>query len=81
MTRLAHSYNNDVTVDGKSLCDARCAVNMSLQEVANVLGCNKSQVSRWEQGTQMPSEERIYKMVKMFGTGIFVIQNTKKVKR
>lgn len=66
---------NAVVVDGKLLADARIAANLSLQDVANHLGCNKSSVSRWEQGTLTPTEERITKMMKLFKRGDFVIAN------
>ena len=70
---------NAVLVDGAKLTDARIAAGMSMQDVANRLNCNKSSVSRWEQGTLAPSEERIMEMVKMFATGDFVIRNGKKL--
>lgn len=66
-----------MTVDGERMASARIAANLSLQDVADHLGCNKSSVSRWEQGTLTPTEERITKMVKLFKRGDFVIANTK----
>jgi hypothetical protein len=72
---------NRFIVDGKKLSDARMAANMSMEDVAEALsGCNgnkvnKSSVSRWEQESLVPSEERIFKMAEMFKTMAFVIGN------
>jgi transcriptional regulator with XRE-family HTH domain len=69
--------NNRFVVDGKKLSEARIAANLSMEDVAAALGgCNKSSVSRWEQERLVPSEERIFKMVKLFKTDAFVIGNT-----
>ncbi len=61
-------------VVGETLTAARLAAGMSLQDVVDALadGCNKSSVSRWEQGTLIPSQERILKLVVIFKRGDFV---------
>lgn len=46
---------------------------MSLEEVAVNVGCNRSQVSRWEQEKLNPSEDRIVKLVDLFGRWDFVV--------
>jgi predicted transcriptional regulator len=74
---MARKYinSNRIRVDGAKLTQARIDANMSAQDVATELRCNKSSISRWEQGTLIPSEERIMRMVMMFGRGDFVIKN------
>lgn len=63
-------------VDGKNLTEARIAANLSMDDVAGMLGgCNRSSVSRWEQGTLVPSEERILKLAEIFQTMGFVLGN------
>jgi transcriptional regulator with XRE-family HTH domain len=66
---------NRFIVIGKELSDARVAAGKSMEEVAEALGCNKSSISRWEQESLVPSEERIFKMAEMFKTMAFVIGN------
>lgn len=81
MDRRNLSRRNKITVDGARLTRARINADMTVGEVASALdSCNKSSVSRWEQGILMPSEDRILKMVKLFGTADFVIPNPKYVK-
>ena len=74
---MAKTYSkiNRIRVDGAKLTAARMDANKSLEDVAKEFRCNKSSVSRWEQGTLIPSEERIMRMVMMFGRGDFVIKN------
>jgi transcriptional regulator with XRE-family HTH domain len=67
--------NNRFVIDGAKLSAARMAADMSMETVAAALGCNKSSVSRWEQGILVPSEERIFKMAEMFNTMAFVVGN------
>jgi transcriptional regulator with XRE-family HTH domain len=61
-------------VDGAKLTEARLAAGLSLLDVARKLGdgCNKSSVSRWEQGLLNPSPERIEKLAKMYGRRGFI---------
>lgn len=44
-----------------------------MSKVALELKVSKSQVSRWEQGTLIPSEERILKMITLYKCGDFVV--------
>lgn len=70
------SIRNRFKVNGKALTEARIAKNLSLQDIATSMdGCNKSSVSRWEQGTLVPSEERIFKLVELLGTTAFIEPN------
>jgi predicted transcriptional regulator len=59
-------------IDGERLTAARISAGMSLQDVANRIKCNKSSVSRWEQGTLCPSDERIFILMEMFEGGDFL---------
>jgi len=70
---------NKYLVDGAKLSAARVAAEMSLDQVAKELGCNKSQVSRWERNSLVPSDERIQKLVKLFKTKGFVVENANRV--
>src|ERR1017187_964661 len=72
---------NRYVVDGAKLTDARIAAQKSLGQVAQYLGCNKSSVSRWEQGTLVPSEDRIFKMAKWFKTQEFIVENPNQLKK
>jgi transcriptional regulator with XRE-family HTH domain len=49
--------------------------NLSMESVVKLLadGCNKSSVSRWEQGVLQPTQDRIDKLVKLYGTRSFLI--------
>jgi DNA-binding transcriptional regulator YiaG len=70
---LHNGKRNSIKVDSAKLSLARVNANLAMSEVAVELGCSKSQVSRWEQGTLIPSEERILKMVTMYKCGDFVV--------
>lgn len=70
-----YKHRNRVTIDGKTLSDVRKTLDVSLKVLADRLGCNQGSVSKWEQGKLVPSEERIWKMVEMFGTNSFVKVN------
>lgn len=70
-----HSYGNTVRVDGAKLTNARLSAGKSLEDVAQYLGCNKSSVSRWEQGSLVPSESRILQMVMFFNNHSFLVEN------
>lgn len=72
-----YSKSNKFIVDGAKLCKARIDAQISMDEVAEMLGCNKSSVSRWEQGRLQPSEARIQKLTEILGTVNFVQANTK----
>lgn len=65
-----------VKIDPVRLSNARLAREMSLEEVAEALGdgCNKSSVSRWEQGVLNPSKDRVHKLVDLYGTNDFVVE-------
>ena len=45
---------------------------MSMDEVSDKIGCNKSSLSRWEQGTFHPHEDYILKLVSLYCRGDFV---------
>lgn len=66
---------NEYVVNGAKLSKARMAAQMSMEEVARALGCNKSQVSRWETSVLCPSPERIEKLAELFGTRGFIVKN------
>lgn len=55
--------------------EARQAADFSLEDVARMLGCNRSSVSRWERNLLVPSEARIEKLAEIFGTWEFVHGN------
>ena len=75
-TEYQLKYRNKFIVDGAKLSKARMAAKLSMDEVAEDLGCNKSSVSRWEQGKLQPSEKRIRRMVDLYGTSDFVRANS-----
>lgn len=79
MAKIASNYlrsiGNRLIVDGARLSAARIAKDLSLEDIATSLGCNKSSVSRWEQGTLVPSDERIHKLTEILGTWDFVKPN------
>lgn len=64
-----------LTVDGKSLTEARIAANLSMDAAAVLIGCNKSSVSRWEQGKLVPSVQRMFSLAKIYGTQGFIKLN------
>jgi len=64
-----------VKVNGKLLTDARIAANMSMEDVAKALGCNKSSVSKWERNKLLPDEGRILQMVMLFNDHKFLVRN------
>lgn len=75
-----HSKTSLLSVDGKALTAARIRVGMSVGEVAErIPGCNKSSVSRWEQDKLVPSQERIFVLVDVYGTFDFVRLNGRAV--
>jgi transcriptional regulator with XRE-family HTH domain len=76
-TRLPKQYNlhQKLRVDGAKLTEARLRAQLSMRDVVQQLGdgCNKSSVSRWEQGTLIPSRERIFKLAELYGCGDFIV--------
>jgi transcriptional regulator with XRE-family HTH domain len=83
MVMKAASYSSTylLTVDGAALTDARCNKGLGMEDIARILGdgINKSSVSRWEQGKLQPSPERLWKLVDILGTQVFVRLNGKAV--
>lgn len=73
--RARYRQTSKFIVDGKALSDARCAKNISMKRLAEMLGCSKGHPSKWEQETLVPSEERIFKMAEILGTWAFVKGN------
>lgn len=69
-----------LTVDGYALTQLRIKAGMPMSVlVKHFPGCNKSTISRWEQGIWNPSEERLWKLVEIFGTTEFIRLNGKVV--
>ena len=66
-----------LAVDGKALTDARRKMRLSIEGVADKLGCNASSVSRWEQGKLQPSPFRLRALEKLYKTQNFVRLNEK----
>jgi DNA-binding transcriptional regulator YiaG len=60
------------TVDGAKLTALRIEAGLSMEEVAANLGCNKSNLSRWERGVVQPSERAILELVVLFKQCDFV---------
>ena len=56
---------------------ARIRAGMPLSVLAEKLGVNKGNVSRWEQGRLVPSEEHIFAMAEILGDWGFVKGNPK----
>jgi len=63
-------------VKGLKLTQARIDAGLSSTEVARRLGCNKGSVCKWEQEYLIPSEERLLKLVEMYGTAEFLDWNS-----
>lgn len=80
-TGINWSIKNRILVNGKALSEARIRMGKSLEDVGNSLGCNKGTVCKWETGKLVPSEERIYAMVELFGTSDFIVGNQSYNKR
>ncbi len=75
-----YSANNLLTIDGAALTRARIKSQLSMEDlVQGFPGCNKSTVSRWEQGVLSPSTERLFMLVDLLGTHDFVRLNGKAV--
>lgn len=69
------SIRNRILVDGQKLSAARLKAERSLQDVADAIGCNKGDVSKWEREVMAPSEERIYRMADYLKTAEFIRPN------
>ena len=50
-----------------SLKAARANVNMTQQEVANLLNINKSTIASWEKGKTQPKYNQAIKLSKIYG--------------
>jgi transcriptional regulator with XRE-family HTH domain len=70
-----YQNSNEYVVNGARLSKARLAAQMSLEDVARALSCNKSQVSRWEQQKLTPSPKRIELLAELFRTRNFIVKN------
>lgn len=55
-------------VDGVTLTSHRISAGFSLEDVATALKRNRSTVSRWERGLQIPSPEDILDMMALYKT-------------
>lgn len=72
-----HNLNaNKLKVDGVKMTAARIAASLSGAEVARRLGCNKGSVCKWEMNHLIPSEERLFRLIEMFGTADFLDWNS-----
>jgi transcriptional regulator with XRE-family HTH domain len=75
-----YSAQNLLTIDGAALTRARIKSQLSMEDlVQGFPGCNKSTISRWEQGVLVPSSERLFALVELLGTYDFVRLNGKTV--
>jgi transcriptional regulator with XRE-family HTH domain len=61
-----HRPKRAISVDGEALTVARMKAELSLEDVAKRLNRNRSTVSRWEQGLQVPQAEDILKMLSLY---------------
>ena len=61
-----------ITVDGEALSRVRVEAEMSLDDVAREVGCNRSSVSRWERGQRVPSGKIILSLLAIFKTDKFL---------
>lgn len=76
----SYSQTYLLSVDGYSLTQLRIEANLSMEKLAAYFpGCNKSTISRWEQEEMIPSYERMWKLVEIFGTTEFIRLNGKAV--
>ena len=64
-----------IKVNGIALTNARLKANLSMQAVVDAMndGCNRSSVSRWEQGVLTPSIVRMEKLAELYGTRAFIV--------
>ena len=53
---------NEYTVDGAKLTAARVEAGLSMEDCGKVLGCNKSNLSRWERSLVNPPERAILRL-------------------
>lgn len=59
-------------IDGAKLCEMRIAKNMSLEEVAKKIHCNRSSLSRWERGLFSPPPKVVVDLIVLLGGSEFV---------
>ena len=52
---------------GERLRAARLAANMTVREVASVIGCDHSQIVKYENGQTVPSIDRLYTLKSLYG--------------
>ncbi len=58
---------------GRRLAQLRAAVGWSLSDVAGLMECDRSCVSRWENGRVMPAADTIAKLASMYGHSVSVV--------
>ena len=56
----------------RALSDARMQSRMSQSGVANLIGCNRKWVSRFERGLSIPSFDIVLAYAALFGVGIYM---------
>ena len=72
---------NKLMVYGTKLTAARINAGLSGSEVARRLGCNKGHITKWETELLTPSEERLFKLIEMYGTTDFLEWNSLDLER
>jgi len=63
-----------ISVEGGALTRARIDAGYSLSDVAKIIKCNKSTISRWERNKKTPPPEAILQMLALYKTGHVVIK-------
>jgi len=74
--RRAHLNRHKIQVDGGRLTAARIAAGLTQEQVSDALNCTRSYIGKWETGWLFPNEERVFKLVKLYGTMNFVRINS-----
>ena len=62
----------EFVVDGQKLTSYRLEAGMSIDEVARKVGCNKGNVSRWEQSKSIPTYCFIIQLILLYKRFDFV---------
>lgn len=62
----------NLAIDGAKLSDMRIAANLSLEDVAEHIGCNRSSLSRWERGLYNPPPDSVLALIRLLGGSDFV---------
>lgn len=67
------AYKEDMATNAELLKNLRLARNLSQADVAEHLGIEQPEVSRWERGERSPSTQRLISLSKLYGVSVEVL--------